>query len=228
MVKELKEEKAFPDSNVLTIPTIEPKLHVKIIAPDGKVRVDKDLKTHSFVRNWYSLYIQSYCFIGARTAYGLTVKDTLGTTYSSGDGNGIGIYNVYTNFIAPAGEATYGLQVGTNDTAWDITNFVLGALITHGTGAGQLSYAATPAVTKVDVGAVRTISVKRNMNNNGSGDVIVREIGYTGGGIRNYKTALSYEFLLLRDVLETPETLVPAEQLQLTLDFVLTFPETIS
>jgi len=73
----------------------------------------------------------------------------------------------------------YGILVGTDATAFSIENYVLGALIANGTGAGQLSYQgmAIPSVTWTQGSLTMNVNWNRYMNNNSGGDITVEEVG---------------------------------------------------
>ena len=75
--------------------------------------------------------------------------------------------------------ANYGILVGTDATAFSIENYVLGALIANGTGAGQLSYQgmAIPSVTWTQGSLTMNVNWYRYTNNNTANTITVEEVG---------------------------------------------------
>jgi hypothetical protein len=93
-----------------------------------------------------------------------------------------------------------GIVVGTSNTAFDIEQYTLGALIANGTGAGQFTYQASAFDSKAYASKIWTSTCKRIMNNNSGGDITVKEIGLYSYGAGT--------FLTERSVL-SPTVLVP-------------------
>jgi hypothetical protein len=110
--------------------------------------------------------------------------------------------NIYLGGCAPAGDVSAGIVVGSSDTPVSLGQYSLGALISHGTGSGQLSYGATvvDSLTKNSIWYFRII---RTFTNYSGATVTVREIGlYVRLGI-----AISpyyYSCMLARDVPTSP------------------------
>lgn len=100
-----------------------------------------------------------------------------------------------------AGDLT-SLLAGTGNTAFSVTDTDLANRITHGTGAGQLEYAAT-SISSFTIDAANnkvSFNVSRQVNNNSGSDITIREIGWACGNFTN--TA----YLINRKVLNTPVT----------------------
>jgi hypothetical protein len=104
---------------------------------------------------------------------------------------------------AGAGVDTFGILIGTSDTPVALSQFALGAKITHGTGSGQMQYGASTVDVMVKNSswyfrAIRTFT-------NGSGATItVREIGlFLRLPITNASDGYA-PFMLARDVPASP------------------------
>ena len=206
------------------IPEMKPRLNL-VISKDNKIISDTDVEAHSFVRNWYARCASHGCFVNSRTAMNFGLIGTNGSSYVS-DTNVMGRPYEVSYFIPGSGVTTFGLTVGNSDTAWAFTQYALSGLIAHGTGAGELGYAAQSTTTKSDTDDTRTITISRVFNNTSGGDVTVREIGWglNGWGGSSY----SGYFMLFREVLDTPVVLTDAQQLTVNFMIDLTYPETIS
>lgn len=74
---------------------------------------------------------------------------------------------------------TYGILVGTDPTVFSIENYVMGALIGNGTGAGQLSYQGMNNCTWTWTVGTLTMNFNwfRYMNNNSGNSITVEEVG---------------------------------------------------
>jgi hypothetical protein len=96
---------------------------------------------------------------------------------------------------AAAGDASFGVQVGTGTNPVSISDYKLQTPISHGTGSGQLQYGA------VSVGAVAVIppsaefTIARTFTNLSGADITVKEVGLTA----KYDV---YPYLLERTLLE--------------------------
>lgn len=130
-----------------------------------------------------------------------------------------------------SGEGEIGIQVGTGNAAFSFEDINLAARIGSGNGAGQLSYGTSaPVESATWDNALKTFTfvVERYFNNNSGNDITVKESGlvnhfhFTYGYSGAY---YSYYFLLARDILTSPITLVDTEQLRITYTFVQTLPE---
>ncbi len=114
------------------------------------------------------------------TANTIQAKDTSNATqYSS----------IHSSFRlqAAAGDANYGIVVGTGTNAVAVTNYALQTKIAHGTGVGQLQYSAMSFPVNYTVSAPDAYcDVARTVTNGSGADITVEEIGlitldYTAG-----------------------------------------------
>lgn len=188
-----------------------PKLYIEI-KKNGKVVVRKRL-SHSWTKNHW---LQIFCTATGYThmpAYDLAMVDTGGTsrptTYGEGDAYD---YGIPTSFQLPlngsAGDATQGIVIGIGTADEVFTDYNLGALIAHGTGTGQMSYASMAAA---GFSGNKIITWTRYFTNSSGGTIVVGEIGIISA---LYQGGDTWDFLLARDKLVTPISVLDTEVLQ--------------
>lgn len=112
------------------------------------------------------------------------------------------------NCDADVNDDTYGIVVGTGDTAPDIADYNLETKVLHGSGqAGKLIYADHSLVSPSydEPGGWSLCGLIRTFSNNSGGSIIIKEIGLIA---KQYfdSTTVMYYFLLIRDVLGSPFT----------------------
>lgn len=99
-------------------------------------------------------------------------------------------------------DATYGIQVGTGNTAPVISNYVMETLIAHGVAGGQLQYSAVTFAAPAADATTSQFTITRNFANGSGGAITVNEIGLV---CRAYDVAGSFVtvryFLIVRDVI---------------------------
>lgn len=106
----------------------------------------------------------------------------------------------YNRFASEAssGITTYGLLVGTGNTAPTVSNYAMETLIANGTGAGQLSYGATAVGAATPSGSNVILAIARSFTNGTANPITVLEIGWA---VSNIDTAAAQcYFLVLRDL----------------------------
>lgn len=154
---------------------------LKVHDKNGILFFDDIQRGHSWTRNFYNVM---FCNSTKPTAAGasfaagyLTDKLTGGTVEV------VALNSATLTALIPgaAADSTYGILVGTSDTAFSAEQYNLVAPIAQGTGGGQFSYAAGT----VDAGTYtatpgseswKTTHV-RIMNNNSGGSITVKEAG---------------------------------------------------
>lgn len=146
----------------------------------GIISVQEDC-SRSFVKQFLQILLGCY-----RSGGLATVQDTGNVTRTP-------------NQIIRTGAAitvdTYGIVVGSGTTAVTASDYALATKIAHGTGAGQLSYAAEVQDTDVTVaGAVVSFNESRVFTNGSAGAIDVKEIGV-------YAWDSSFFYDIIRDVL---------------------------
>lgn len=210
--------------NTIPIITFDMRL---LVRDRGRIIADREIEPHSFVRNWYVVFLQQSVAQACRSANGLSVVNTAGVSYSSDTFSSLGLGLTLGAVKAGAGVTTFGLLVGTSGADFAFSQYAMQALIPHGDTTGKLSYAAMPDPVKSDNGAERRITWTRQFSNNTSGDITVREIGWAVNG---WKGTASTPFLWLREVLigAAEVALTPGQQLEVQLAIKLIYPETIS
>jgi hypothetical protein len=121
---------------------------------------------------------------------------------------------------ADAGVDAFGILAGTSSTPVTIGQYNLGAKITHGTGAGQLSYGATTveAMVKDTTWYFRVI---RAFTNNSSADITVYEVGLFVRLPYGTSSASNTVIMLARDVI-SGGILVPAGA-TLTVRYIISY-----
>ena len=82
------------------------------------------------------------------------------------------------SFYAGAGVAgdTYGIQVGTSNSAVTISQYSLVAKISNGSSSGQLSYGLVSVGATATVGTTRQFTIARTFTNNSGADITVNEV----------------------------------------------------
>lgn len=121
-----------------------------------------------------------------------TVTDISGNTHSA--------YFHATNFAmnGAAGDTNRGVVFGTGNTAVDISDNALDALIAHGTDSGKLSYGANAFSSPAVSGSSCSFTITRTGTNNSGASIAVAEIGLHMYG----RDSVSYSYYLAcRDVL---------------------------
>jgi len=165
----------------------------------GKIRKkSRKLVAHSFLGNFAKfLNVRFTRYPGSLT----DVTNVARTVYASDN-------IMYLH--AGAGAVTYGLVVGTDNTAVDINDYNLGALITHGVGGGQLQYSACTIALPSSDATTTTTTVTRVFSNDSGGIVTINEIGIIGGS--------GTPWLIVRDI---PSPIAIGDGEQLTLNYLL-------
>jgi hypothetical protein len=111
---------------------------------------------------------------------------------------GSGAVAVHGQILAAAGVILYGIVVGTGVGAVAPTNYQLGAIITHGAGAGQLNYAACSVGGATTTPTTSQVTVTRAFTNSSGAPITVNEIGIYAWCADN--TASSRYFCFVRDL----------------------------
>jgi hypothetical protein len=143
----------------------------------GRLLSKKRIKCHSYVGNFIGLL-----YVGmAQTT--LNIPDT-GNVLRT-------ITPTQYNYraVATAGDATFGVVVGTGTQANDVGAYALQTPIANGTGAGQLQYGAVSVTSPTTVGQKRQMTIARVFTNNSGASITVNEVGlviYGNNGSTNY------------------------------------------
>lgn len=209
-----------------------PRLHVgMLVEKDGIVLTNQREEGHSWTRNmWNAIFgVHTHCG-GSSATFGagyISSKSTAGTVKGA---TGTPANFFYTKIITPdvdygfcySGVASgRGIVVGTDDTAFDIDDYKLGAPIDHGNSAGQLSYVGMDKPSLDYTANVWTASLVRLFNNNSGDTVTVKEVGIISRSVL-FSNSVDF-FLLARDVLVSPVDVVNGAQLTVTYEISMDF-----
>jgi len=174
-----------------------------MVSKDGKELSKYQDRAHSWTRNGWILFFAAItnCSGDSLNTFGagyMSGRNTSGTVFSSTSQ----IQTASSGYTTSVGSLGRGISIGTDNTAFDVDQYGLQAMIAHGTGEGQMTHQATVQAIPVYTGASKLWSVdwERESANNSGANIIVREIGlfagvlFFGGGAYD-------SFLLARDVL---------------------------
>lgn len=174
-------------------------MYIQITVSDTKtgriIRKTRKKLSRSFVIQFLQ-FIESM----STTAYGvagtaITITDT-GNTGRSMSAASAGVSS-YWAIGAVANDDTYGVVVGSDNTAETNSDYVLGTQIAEGAGAGQLNHGAPNVTTTGVVGANVDMVYQRPFINNSGGAVTIEEAGIY------LKTTPGWFFCLVRDTTGT-------------------------
>lgn len=137
---------------------------------DEKGKLVKRKKANSLVRQFIQL-------LNVQMAQ--TNRSIIDVTNSS---RTISYNSISLSLVAGAGDANYGVWVGTGTNPVSINDVTLQSKIAHGTGTGQLVYGATSVGVPVVVGSKAVFYVSRTFTNNSGADITVNEVGLVACG----------------------------------------------
>jgi len=146
----------------------------------------------SILGNWINL------FMAIRAGQEYNFQDTGGT-------NAYVSSLSFTNcgMLAPAGNDSYGILVGTGTTEVSMNDYALANKIPHGTGSGQLSYGETSSYNELN-DPQWDIGLQRSFDNNSGADITINEIGMV---MKISDGSSTYYVMIARDVISA--TTVP-------------------
>jgi hypothetical protein len=186
-----------------TKPNVEVFLHAYNYDAEGRLIQRLIQRSDSFLPNFLGeLFTQLNSVYNNANASNATIAsgpNTAGTTqqFISAFAN----YNSQDIFATndSAGDASYGIQVGTGTAANSTSTYALASQIANGTGSGQLSYGSHGY--NWSTGTTST-TVARSFINNSGASITVSEVGLVWKS--NYDNPA--EFLMIRDVLSSSFT----------------------
>lgn len=165
--------------------------------------------SRSFVQQFLQLLNVHMEHAYAAGTRGPSVTDTSNTSRSFNIGGNDA--DLFWAVDAVEDDGTYGIVVGSDNTAESNTQYALGTKISDGTGAGELDYGAHTWIDAQVVGANVDLQVQRTFINNSGGNVTVEECGI-------YVKSEGWFFMIIRDITGT----VTVEDGQtLTVDYTL-------
>ena len=161
---------------------------------DGKIIDRNEQKSRSFVKQFMQiLHLCTANISGTPTIVGIGYRQVRTTSNVLQND-----YNVTTpigNWYGGIGIATYGLVIGTGVGAVAMTDYALGTLIAHGTGAGQLQYSTMSFGAPSASATICSFITSRDFANGSSGTVTPTEAGI-------YISRSNGYFLVIRDLIE--------------------------
>ncbi len=210
-----------------------PKLHVGMkVEKEGIVLCDQREEGHSWTRNmWTAVFgVHAHCGGTGTATFGAghrSAKTTGGTIRAGAD---LAINFLRTGYSTP--EPIYGfcfngttnlqgIVVGTGDAAFSVDNYNLATIIDAGSSAGQLIHNAMSTPSLDYTSKVWTATLARVFNNNSGGSITVKEVGIITNSIFFYSG--SEKFLIARDVLASPVSVVNGAQLTATYEISMDF-----
>lgn len=223
------------DKNCLAMHVCPPPktfINMRVHNPNGELMLDYDMPSRSWVRNAYNLLtiqvMNIACNSGGDTfgAGKMPIKDTSGDARQSAYGMTISDGSNAGGIVSPAsGDSSLGIVIGTGTTAESFEHHSLSAQISHGTGSGQISYAAHSAKGfAYDAGTKKyTATIARVFENSSGGSITVSECGmivYLGSPTVSY----SIKALMCRDLLSSPIAVANTAQLTVTYTIEMTYP----
>ncbi len=184
----------IPGSNIIAPGQLGATIEWFVTNPDGAVVLHQPPKrSESFVENFLKMLMVK--MEGRSTTFGEAFTDTGGATVYLDDNNTVFDVNAAINI------ATYGIVVGTDNTAPTVTDTALVTQIAHGVGAGQLQYSATTFGAPASDATTSQFTVTRNFANGSGGAITVQEVGlYTRHYPFNGASVVAY-VMLIRDVI---------------------------
>jgi len=109
-----------------------------------------------------------------------------------------------------------GICVGSSQIPFDINQYNLQSLITHGTGSGQLQYGSNNVEFFIINGTTATWKVNKTFSNESGNTVNINEIGVIHGTTAENGLI----FLIIRDVL--PSTIALTNQKSIRIEYAFT------
>jgi hypothetical protein len=140
---------------------------------------------------------------GGSAGYSYSARADMMETGGTSQGIVLWGYNTVIGGNAAAGVDSYGILIGSSDTAVAIGQYNLGSKIANGTGSGQMSYNAS-TVEALTKDATWFFKVIRTFTNSSGATVTIRELG-----LFIQVTLPTKQVMLARDVPPSPIS-VPA------------------
>ena len=193
-------------------------IHLRSVLADNVIS-SLSLPAHSWTRNFYNFALLApFGFPTTDSTWGnghANFKDSSATVQD------LSSYMYAWSAVNSAQDNTYGIIVGTSDAAESFDHVALTAKIAHGTGPGQLSHRAMPALTVSWAAGSKTLSLflSRLFDNLSGSTITVKESGIIS---TCYYTA--YKFLFCRDVLSPALDVLNSGTLTVTYEAQLVYP----
>jgi len=205
-------------SRILQIPVPLAYIGVEVKDKDGNITECYQDRSHSWNRNFYNILYCFACYMASTDTSTFGAGHLNIKRYTGGISN-INNFSPEQILTAGIGNDDEGILIGTGNTAEDFEGYGLAAKIIHGTGAGQMSYQASPAGVPTYTSGTKTWDTvfERIFNNNSGGSIVVAEAALCAQGY-------SVEVMLSRDILSSAVTVADAGQLKITYTISMAFP----
>ena len=216
----IKFDKLAQLGHILDLPIICPKWNMKVLRPDGSIRVERDSFNHSWVRNAYNAHTQISFFgnVGRPAGYvdgGAQMKNTAGALSNFSNGYPLSTYS----YNGSEDSVDWGIILGTGTTAEALNDYIIETLIDDGDAAGEMEYGFTTLILDAwDVGNSRWESQHERWFDNMSGETItINEFA-----LYHYTGTLIY--CLSRDIVSPGQDVAHEERLVLNQEFRVGIP----
>ncbi len=201
----------FPDEKLVLPGEIGLVLEWRVKDPNGRLVLPRSGKKRgeSFVQQFIQmLYIQMN---GIGNNFGYPVADVNNFRLE------MCVSAKNWDTVAATATTTYGILVGTGNTAPTLTDYCIESLIAHGTGAGQVQYGGMTYGLPTATAAVSSFTLVRSFANNSGGDITVNEAAVYARCYNSMQDNSPYYFylMLLRDVIAGGILLLDGETLTL-------------
>ena len=213
----------------LRVPTFEAFLRLEVRDRDGEVIEQINRRSHSWVRNAYNWLLSQLAGAPADdSTFGagyINIKNTGGSVLY-GSNYRLDLRSP-DNYLAGAGDASFGIQVGSGANAESFEDYILQAQIAHGVGAGQLSHTEVTRAESYDTPTrVYRVEMVRYLNNNSGADINVNEVALVPkiSASRDTTGYGAAPTLVSRDKLASTVTVPNTGQLKVTYTIQLTYP----
>jgi len=200
-----------------------PKAYITIVVKDknGKTIYRKRMASRSWVGNIMGLIsaLLSGATVSASTysrylgAARADLVDTTGTargiTFASSDSG------VRFGAVAPEGDSSFGIVVGTSGAVVSLDQYNLVSPIPHGVGSGQLYYYSV-SITPLSKDNVWRLQISRTLMNQSGSNITVYEVGLIIRLPYGVSPTSPANFLLARDVIPGGVTVPNGASLTIT------------
>ena len=191
------------------------------VTKDGKILDRYHDRSHTWNRNYWNYHLMTpIAILGVATDFG---AGYLSFKRVSGSVTATTAANVHLSSRNASANSSFGIVVGTGTGAESFEGYILDTLVAHGTGAGQLSYAAEEATLQNYTSGTKTwdITTRRNFTNSSGGTIVIAETGIYA----IFQDLTSQYAMICRDLLGSTVSVAAAAQLAVTYTISLTFPE---
>lgn len=163
-------------------------LQMVVRDPDGKIITDTGRKP---ARSFVIQFLENFYGMALGGVYTATDVDGAESNYTYDDWETTKVFSL----DGPVNDDTFGVVIGTGDTAETNTDYALETQLTEGVGAGNITHGAVVFTGTAVVGANVDLEVKRAFTNATGSTITVKEAGLY---VITFDT---YFFCIVRDVL---------------------------